>query len=99
MTVIDQKTDINLVLSEKKIAIFTFSILFCNARTYLLLSFFFQRLWPALNYGLESYLKAQYTKESMTAWKRVFYYIVKQMKLGMASTAPEVDDEVPLTPE
>lgn len=57
------------------------------------------RLWPALNYGLESYLKAQYTKESMTAWKRVFYYIVKQMKLGMVSSSSEMEDEVPLTPE
>lgn len=53
------------------------------------LSFFFQRLWPALSYGLESYLKEKYTKESSTAWKKVFFYIVKQMKVGMMASDSE----------
>ncbi|XP_071165029.1 cytoglobin-1-like [Mytilus edulis] len=47
------------------------------------------RLWPALSYGLESYLKEKYTKESSTAWKKVFFYIVKQMKLGMMASDSE----------
>ncbi|VDI25956.1 Hypothetical predicted protein [Mytilus galloprovincialis] len=47
------------------------------------------RLWPALSYGLESYLKEKYTKESSTAWKKVFFYIVKQMKVGMMASDSE----------
>lgn len=52
------------------------------------------RLWPALSYGLEEYLKSKYTKEAATAWKKVFFYIVKQMKQGMQSSDSS-EEEVP----
>jgi hypothetical protein len=40
------------------------------------------------------YLKSKYTKEAATAWKKVFFYIVKQMKQGMQS-ADSSEEEVP----
>uniref|UniRef100_A0A0B6YIN5 Globin n=1 Tax=Arion vulgaris TaxID=1028688 RepID=A0A0B6YIN5_9EUPU len=42
-----------------------------------------RRLWPSLNHGFEKILGEQYTKETMEAWRRLYNYIIFQMKKGM----------------
>ncbi|KAJ8308220.1 hypothetical protein KUTeg_013094 [Tegillarca granosa] len=53
------------------------------------------KLWPALDYGLKQMLLAEYTKEVAAAWKKVFYFMVHQMKVGMENKGPYMYEKFP----
>ncbi|KAH3736340.1 hypothetical protein DPMN_042903 [Dreissena polymorpha] len=48
-----------------------------------------KKLWPCLNYGLQSVLKENYTKEVAQAWRCLYYYICGLMIHGMLN--PDTD--------
>ncbi|XP_064603224.1 cytoglobin-1-like [Liolophura sinensis] len=42
-----------------------------------------QKLWPSMDYGFREVLKEKYTKETMEAWKKVYWYIKARMSEGI----------------
>lgn len=40
-------------------------------------------------------LLAEYTKEVSAAWKKVFYFMVHQMKVGMETKGPYMYEKFP----